>query len=682
MGLRRGIFAVMRFAAHLQILLSAALLGTVCSEELNTALAVRSLSAKDAEVGVAVDLIGTVIFADPPATVFIQDDTAGTFFRLGRENAPEPGLQLRVQGTTYSGLYLTGIENAKFEVLGTTGLPEAQEATFEDLRSGRFHYQRVKIAGIVRTVSLDDEGTSSLRLAMGGSIVEVRIDELPGPGVDWIDSEVAISGLAVGHINDRRQLVRPYLRCHDWSEVEVVHRPNETPLVSAEEVLNFDVRGQEGHRVRFQGRVLANFPGGDVFLRGEASSILVRFALRPQSLRPGQWVEVAGFPAMSEFSAFLGDAEILGRENQIEEPLPVETSIQQLSNGDLDGDLVSLTATLIDWYRTKDGVELVLQDVQSSIRAVVPGIDGEGFVNGARLRVQGICNVVSARGSQYSTRPEAILIRCRDGGDVRVIGAPSWWTPRRLAVLLLMVCGVTMASALWITLLRRRVQEQTSALREKIESEAALEERQRIAREFHDTLEQDLAGLSLRLDAAVAKGDGTKIESFLTGAKSLVSRIQSETRNLVSDLRSDGANGDGLESALQELVNEQETELGPSVTLELGELGKIPSRFVHHLKMIAREAVTNVVKHAEATTIQISAAKDESGKDLTLSIRDDGKGMDAESETNGKSGHFGCMGIRERCRKIGAEVMWQSEGGGGTEVVVRLPLQTEKAEGE
>lgn len=671
----------MRIAALLQILLSAAWLGQVCSEELKTALAVRSLTAEDAELGVSVDLIGTVIFADPPATVFVQDDTAGTFFRLGRDSAPQPGVQLRIQGTTFPGLYLTGIENAKFEVLGASGLPEAQDATFEDLRSGRFHYQRVKIKGIVRTISLDDEGTSSLRLAMGSSVVEVRIDELPSQDFEWIDCEVAISGLAAGHINDRRQLVRPYLRCHDWSEVEVIHRPSETQLVSAEQVLNFDVRGQEGHRVRFRGRVLANFPGGDVFLRGETSSILVRFALRQRSLRPGQLVEVVGFPAMSEFSAFLADAEILTAEKGLEKPLPIKSNIQQLSNGELDGDLVSLNATLIDWYRTQDGIELVLQDAQSSIRAVVPG-NLEGFTTGAKLRVQGICNVVSARGSQYSTRPEAILIRCRESDDVRVIGAPSWWTPRRLAVLLVLVCGVVLVSALWITLLRRRVQEQTSALREKIESEAALEERQRIAREFHDTLEQDLAGLSLRLDAAVAKGSGTKIESFLTGAKSLVSRIQSETRNLVSDLRSDGANGDELGSVLRELVNEHETELGPSVSLEVGEVGDVPSRFVHHLKMIAREAVTNVLKHAKATKIRISAAMDESEKALELRIQDDGKGMDVESETNGKSGHFGCMGIRERCRKIGAEVTWQSKGGKGTEVVVQLPLQTKEAEGE
>ena len=87
--------------------------------------------------------------------------------------------------------------------------------------------------------------------------------------------------------------------------------------------------------------------------------------------------------------------------------------------------------------------------------------------------------------------------------------------------------------------------------------------------------------------------------------------------------------------------------------------------------MIARESVTNTLKHAAAKNVVISL---ESGNDhLVMRIKDDGRGFDAASETSGKSGHFGCMGMRERCRKIGAEIEWRSAPGEGAEVVVTLP---------
>ena len=92
--------------------------------------------------------------------------------------------------------------------------------------------------------------------------------------------------------------------------------------------------------------------------------------------------------------------------------------------------------------------------------------------------------------------------------------------------------------------------------------------------------------------------------------------------------------------------------------------------------MIAQESVTNAIKHADAATIVLSLAMDE-GR-LRMTIRDDGRGFDAGTETSGQrrhSGHFGCMGMRERCRKIGAEIEWRSAPGEGTAVTVTLPKQ-------
>jgi signal transduction histidine kinase len=87
--------------------------------------------------------------------------------------------------------------------------------------------------------------------------------------------------------------------------------------------------------------------------------------------------------------------------------------------------------------------------------------------------------------------------------------------------------------------------------------------------------------------------------------------------------------------------------------------------------MMAQEAVTNALKHAQASEITIGLRVEDAR--LRLSIQDNGRGLNAAA-TQGTPGHFGCMGMRERCLRIHAEVAWQSQPGQGTTVTVTLPL--------
>ncbi len=131
-----------------------------------------------------------------------------------------------------------------------------------------------------------------------------------------------------------------------------------------------------------------------------------------------------------------------------------------------------------------------------------------------------------------------------------------------------------------------------------------------------------------------------------------------------------------LLGALAELVDSGEGEVGPKVLLSARseEVTLLfPSRVVHHLKMIARESVTNAMKHSGSEIVEIDLRVEE--EQLILTISDDGSGFDFGSETRGKSGHFGCMGMRERARKIEAEIEWRVSGSGGTMVEVCMPLK-------
>lgn len=687
---------------------------------LDTALAVRSVSAAEAEEGRSVDLSATVIYADSPRTVFLQDGTAGIFFQLDGRRSPKPGDQVRVRGVTYPGLYVTGIADADFEVTGRAGLPDPRAVGFDELASGRYHYQLVSVEGIVRSVSPVSESDGLVRVALGARVFEIRVDEPPPleAAEELVDSRVRVTGLAAGRINLRRQLVAPYLRCRDWSGFEILEKApplDGIPNASPEQLLTFDVEGSARNRVRLRGTVLANFPGGDLFLRGEeGAAIGVSLAagevakapeddgIRKSDIRVGDLVEVIGFPELKSYSATLGDGRIVEREEAEALPEAVPVSLADLAQGERDGDLVAVRGQLADLFQDGRGRVLVLRDGDRSLRVRAPADLEPAFSSlapGAELAVTGICQVETSRSAaQYRAAPESLSLRARLPSDIRLLRPPQWWTPRRLLFALAGLALVVVLAALWIGLLQRQVRRQTAALRRRIESEAALEERQRLAREFHDTLEQDLAGLSLRLDAAAARevrtgaGDGVgggdeKMHAFLEGARSLISRIQGETRNLVADLREERSASTDLVEALAEAVASFPEEVGPEIRFGIADgsadgqeegsggasdLPAVSSRSAHHLKMIVREAITNAVKHAEAERILV-AARVADGR-LVLTVTDDGRGFDAGTETRGRSGHFGCMGIRERARKIGAEVDWTSSPG-GTTVAVGFPLQ-------
>ena len=642
---------------------------------IDTALGVRSLTAEQAKEGRPVMLRATVGFIEAPGTVFVQDATAGTFIRTKESlGGLREGDVVEVRGKTFPGLYLPGIEAQSFQILSHGAAPQARPATFDDLASGRFHYQRVNVEGIVRSVTALDENRAVLRLAMGSRVVEVRMDQPPAGYESLVDADVTVCGLAAGAINDLRQLVQPYLRVSGWQDVVVIKagRPaSEAPLISAGSLLRFNTTGLSWHRVRVSGEVLAAFANGQVFVRDGSGALALRLAV-PQSFSTGENIEVLGFPEMERFSAILEDAALVGR-GPGDPPQPVAVTMKDMQKGTHDADLVTLAGTVTDVFRTADGEALLLHVGGRNIRATIMGGDSVSPGLGAGVQVTGICRVESVTGKGFNSRPDTLSLWLRSANDLRVLSSPSWWTVERLLSALGLLALVVMAAAVWIVMLRRQVSRQTETLRGRIQREAALEERQRIAREFHDTLEQELAGLSLRMDAAATRPLEDKARGLLAASRSLVSRIQAEARNLVADLRDDSAAARDLVTALQELVQRHPSE-APVLCVQVeGMCPALPPHVVHHLRMIAQEAVTNALKHAQAShiTIRLHGLDDR----VRLEVSDDGRGFDPQAGTQGKPGHFGCMGIRERCQKTGAEVCWHSEPGRGTTMTVELIFQ-------
>lgn len=656
---------------------------------LTTALEVRALTPAEAASGIAARLRGVVVFVESPSAVFLQDDTSTTFFRLpARTPPPAVGDEIELTSKTRLGLYLPGLDDSTFRLLGRRELPPGIRAQFDDLYFGRYHYQRVTVEGIVRSVQPVDAGKSLLRLAMGSRVIDVRIEDSPASERTLIDHRVRITGLAAGLINTpRRQLVQPYLRVINWADVVVVGAAPpaaEAPQVSAEDLHAFRVTGLGEQRVRLEGVVTATLGHDQVFLEQGAMAFAVRLG-QPTPLSPGDRVTVVGFPSMERFSASVVDAEVLGRTpGPAPSPLDVAT-IDELYNrrgdpypGKHDGRLVRVVGTVRDSFKAEAGTTLLLQGNQRTLQARVP----EGALvpmAGALVRLTGIFQVDSTVfGPGFRSDPELVSLRAVLPSGLEVLRTPSWWTPRRLSAVLAALAGLTLVAGGWIAILRRQVRRQTAALRHRIEAEAALQERHRIAREFHDTLEQELAGVSLRLDALATRVIDEKGKGLIGASRNLVTRIQVETRDLISDLRDPAETAGDLLAALESVAVRANAD--DDVLVRIAAASALPplaAGTVHDLRMIAREAINNARKHGRATHVTVEVAT--GAQQLTMRIVDNGCGFDATTALERKRGHFGCAGMRERGRKIGAEITWHSVLQKGATVAVVVPLRPDAA---
>jgi signal transduction histidine kinase len=220
------------------------------------------------------------------------------------------------------------------------------------------------------------------------------------------------------------------------------------------------------------------------------------------------------------------------------------------------------------------------------------------------------------------------------------------------------------------------VREQTGIIRGQIQREAAFEERARLAREFHDSLEQQLTGIRLQLDAVKTKfrQDPEEAESYLDTARSLIRHSHDEARRSVWDLRAALLEKGDLTFALGQTIAQLGGTSGARPTLSISGVPRpLDPRIENHLLRLAQEAAGNAVQHAGASQIKVTVTYQTN--DLRLEIRDDGSGFDPAAATS-ESGHFGLLGMRERAEKIGAHFELVSAAEKGTTLTIVVPTVT------
>ncbi len=670
---------------------------------------VRQLTLEDAGQAIPLELRGVVTYYDPSRLFgFIQDQSGGVHFVGQRqaENAtfdwPEfsPGDRIELSGITARGNFspFVGIPSGRREavrVVETASFPSPVVLPVGRLLNPGYHNQFCEVAAILTDVRRT-RSRICLTLNSGGLQYQGFIPHARGGEArlkQWMFAEVRVRGVYGALFDNQGQMVGleffvPKVDSIEPSGLEAGQLFDQEPT-SLQDLLRF--RDQTPERLLVEGVVLLQLPGRGLYLRSEERGLWVETDVE-RSLAPGDTVRAVGRPTPGELRPYLSDAIVQFQEcGKVPAPRLLDSS--QALSPDAESDLVQVTARLVDSVDLPNGRLLLLQGDNVTFTARCPNSTTTSWPKlapGAWLELTGVC-VVKADGTwrpdrlaipnQLSRTPASFTLLLRDLSDVSLLHEPSWWTFRRLALLAGTMALVAALAFAWVGLLRYRLRQQTSLMAETVERESIQQERTRIARDLHDTLQQNLTGILHQLHCVTRRvpESADRARESLTLAKGMIQHSLEEVRGVIWNLRSEAFRRTDLNVALSELVTPFLDQEKPRVYVHTPSITcSFPGVIQHHLVNIVSEALRNAMQHADANRIDVRL--DTTEDQLMITVTDDGAGFD-ERTVDLAGGHFGLIGMRERAAKIHGEVQIVSPEDRGTCVTVRIPLPNDARQG-
>ncbi len=692
---------------------------------LRTATAVLSLSAEEASRRLPVSVTGVVTAAEPrwSGQFFVQDDTAGVFVEnLGRP-APSPGDVVVIEGVSHPGAFAPIISSPQWHKIGTAPLPQPKTTGIEDLNMGAEDSQRVEITGVVRTGKIDGDRLL-LDVSVEGQRLRVQTPILPGtaPG-SLVAARVRIRGtVATEYIGALRHLTSVVIYAPRTEDVTIIEseaaNPFDQPVTPVNSVAQYRRGRRAEQRVHVRGVVTLQRPAEEIFLQDNSGGIRV-VTSQDAIFRPGDVIDAVGFLEYENHLPLLRDG-VLRLAAHGSAIIPArEVSFARILRGEGHCERITLHGRILDRSTrpntrvdgSTDGVvttwllqtEAVPVPIEYASRTEDPHLSAIPI--GSQVSAEGVCVLtVDATGKMTSMR---LLLDAAD--HLRVLEQPSWFTPARLLTGLGILSAVLVAVFGWLLTVSKKnkvlhrvvkeleeaqlkLQEAHDTLEQKVaersaqlqiemtarkeaelEFKAVLTERTRLARDLHDTLEQTLAGIALRLNtvAKLSRRDPDAADAHLQFARSWLHQSQVDLRRSIWDLRSRELEQFDLANALR--YSAEQVVQGTRATLDFQTSGRsqgLPEVVEENVLRIAQEAMTNIAKHAGASHVTIRL-EFEAGR-LRLVIEDNGVGFEPAHPP--RDGHFGLVGMAERVKRLGGTITVTSKAGQGTSIAVEIPL--------
>jgi signal transduction histidine kinase len=656
-----------------------------------TAEQVHQLTGGQAALRLPVRLRGVVTFCDENiGQLFVQDETGGIFVEIQGSYGfkLKPGQQLEIEGVSAPGGFAPDIVPQQIRLLGETALPPPRAITYEEMASGREDCNWVEFRGVVRSAGPDVFANMGLKLAGGGGRVMVPIQNPDSERCQvLVDAEVTVRGVCIAHFNRKGQLIQIAVQVTSMDDISVresaPQEPFAVPVRKISELMQYSPLGQTGHRVKVQGVVTSQRPGESLFIADETQGLYIQTG-QTTPLRLGDRVEALGFPDAGEYVApILQDA--VYRKIGTASPLsPVRIAAETASRDTNHAALVQVEALVLNHVEHRRAQLLELQsgkvvfDAELDLASNMPPLLAS-VPDGSRVLVSGICLVPEDQ-NWLSPRPRSFSLLLRSAEDVIVLARPSWWTARHALWVLAATLAVFVASLAWVAVLRRQVRAQTRIIAQKIQREAALEERTRIARDLHDDLGASLTHIGFLSEVARNEKSGDIVEEHLREISGSTQEAFQALDEIVWVVNPKNDTLDGLTSYLCQFANHffHGTPTRCRFDLPMG----LPERTIstevrNNLFFAVKEGLNNVRKHAAASEVVLhfhwteNAESPEKPANYCISVEDNGRGFVA-AET--RSTRNGLVNMRQRLEKIHGSFVLESAPHGGTQLRFVVPL--------
>ncbi len=394
--------------------------------------------------------------------LFVQDATGGIYVEVASGLDLDAGDRVVVEGVSGPGMFAPLVLEPKVRVEGRASLPAPTRRTLHELLQGASDSLWVEVEGLVRrTETVPGSGGAERLFALtladaGGHTFRVIVhasEETPPPE-RLVDALVRVRGAAATAFTRKRQIVDIQILTPGFEHVQVVNAappdPFDQPVHPVGRLFQFDPDGVTGHRVRVQGAVTAQGPGGSVYVRDESGGLRVELDTAPSRLTTGDVLDIVGFPERGEYSPVLRNATArLLRQGPPPEPARID------ANGALTGDHDSLPVRIegivVDHAPERGGAWLLLRSGDHTFPVHVERGYPTGLASGSHVRVTGLCLVQSGT----DNRVHGFRIAADSARDVVLLKRGRWWTLERALWAVVGLGLVVVASLVWIVRLRQ-----------------------------------------------------------------------------------------------------------------------------------------------------------------------------------------------------------------------------------
>ena len=705
-----------RFPCLLAAFLAAHMAAASTDDVIRTAAELQTAVFDRWELGRRFDLdvrLVTSCKAGNEVTFAVDDDTGAALIRKDAISFPDTrhwrdksfpaGTRARITGKIGLGFrsrrpYAYCLE---MQPTGVASTPEPTRISNEEFLSGKYDCRLVTIRAMVRDIVVDEIGPDYkyVILAMKGEIVAMPLlANAPALAKLTIGSEIEATGICDPMLLGMRLHLGRYLIVRD-GQIKIVSRPDTDPFASP--VLeNFtrlrpqDIAALGRHRAT--GHVIASWHGDSALIKSDDGKVLRIETDEGNAPKYGDMIEAVGFPESDLYRINL--SRVIWRRltvGPMADETPRDVSADELQT-DMDG------RRCFDPYIHGHAIRL-----RGIVRSLPGAENGDGRFNiesgkfivpvdasatpaamrglevGCEVSIAGTCvmEIDNWRPNLPFPAIRGFFIVVRRPSDVAVLARPPWWTPPRLAAVVGVLLLVLVGSLAWNAALKRqserRGRELAATAIAKAESDLKIDERTRLAVELHDTISQNLTGISLAIRAAdrfsATAPDG--LRSNLKLAAMSLESCRQELKNCLWDLRNNTLDEASMNEAIRRTlvphIGETELSVRFNVPRE-----RFSDKTAHAILHIIRELATNSVRHGRARHIRVAGIIE--GDEMRFSVRDDGCGFDPANCPGMDEGHFGLQGIRERVNQLDGTIKFASSADRGTKVTISIKARNEE----